>query len=178
MIILINGPFGVGKSTVARLLRGRIAASRIYDPEWAGIALMRLARMTGRGNAVTDFQDLALWRKLTVTGIRLYRLTCRGAVIVPMTFSRHSYLDEIMTGIQISDNDIRTFCLQASPAAINERLIKRGDTTGRVREWIDRRNMECIKSQQDPHFGEPVHTDNHSAHEVTELILERLESTA
>ena len=36
MIVLINGSFGIGKSTVARLLRRRVPRSLVYNPEWAG----------------------------------------------------------------------------------------------------------------------------------------------
>ncbi len=36
MIVMINGSFGVGESTVAKLLRKALAGSVVYDPEWAG----------------------------------------------------------------------------------------------------------------------------------------------
>lgn len=35
-VILINGSFGVGKTSVARALRARLAHSAIYDPEVVG----------------------------------------------------------------------------------------------------------------------------------------------
>jgi hypothetical protein len=37
VIILVNGPFGVGKTTVARVLADRLGAA-IYDPERIGFA--------------------------------------------------------------------------------------------------------------------------------------------
>jgi ribose 1,5-bisphosphokinase PhnN len=172
---MINGPFGVGKSTVARLLRERLDGSIIYDPEWAGIAMMRLSRVIGRGNGVDDFQDIALWRKLTVKGIRLFAWKASGAVIVPMTFSRRDYFDEIIDGIQRFDSDVQTFCLKASESVIRDRLNKRGDKTeGPGSEWIERRNIECIDAQLDPHFGKPVETETRNAAEVAEYILELL----
>ncbi|MBQ7827680.1 MAG: AAA family ATPase, partial [Clostridia bacterium] len=39
MIIMINGPFGVGKTTVASLLNERLDNSMIYDPEEVGFML-------------------------------------------------------------------------------------------------------------------------------------------
>jgi hypothetical protein len=63
MFISINGAFGIGKSTVARELRSLLPQSAIFDPEWVGLALQRMP-----GPRISDFQDLASWRRLTVIG--------------------------------------------------------------------------------------------------------------
>jgi hypothetical protein len=42
MIVMLNGSFGIGKTTVAKLLRNSLPGSVMYDPEWAGSVLMRL----------------------------------------------------------------------------------------------------------------------------------------
>jgi predicted kinase len=55
MVILINGSFGVGKTTVARLLRDALPGSVIYDPEWAGFVLRRRPRRGRRSRASDDF---------------------------------------------------------------------------------------------------------------------------
>ena len=36
MIILINGPFGIGKTTTARLLVRRLPGAVVYNPEHTG----------------------------------------------------------------------------------------------------------------------------------------------
>lgn len=54
-MIFINGTFGVGKTTVARLLAQRLPRSMIYDPELLGVVLQRLSRPFKR---IDDFQDL------------------------------------------------------------------------------------------------------------------------
>ncbi len=36
MYVLLNGAFGVGKSTVARDLQQQLPNSLIFDPEWVG----------------------------------------------------------------------------------------------------------------------------------------------
>jgi deoxyadenosine/deoxycytidine kinase len=36
MIVVINGSFGVGKTTVAKLLRKAFPGSVVYDPERTG----------------------------------------------------------------------------------------------------------------------------------------------
>jgi hypothetical protein len=56
MVVLINGSFGVGKSTVAGLLRDRLPGSAVYDPERVGWVLQRLPRwirLKGSGTATS-----------------------------------------------------------------------------------------------------------------------------
>ncbi|MEY4582409.1 MAG: hypothetical protein RL701_7112, partial [Pseudomonadota bacterium] len=73
-VILINGSFGVGKTTVARVLRRLLPGSRIYDPEQLGFVLQRLARwLPLRGRGTDDFQDLVLWRRSVAFGICLWK---------------------------------------------------------------------------------------------------------
>jgi broad-specificity NMP kinase len=176
MIIMINGTFGVGKSTVARLLRKSLKGSVVYDPEFAGSALMRLGKIIKlKGSGTDDFQDIVLWRKLTVAGIRLARWYASGPVIVPMTFSRRDYLDEIVAGLEKVDNDLRVFCLHASLPTVRERLAKLGDATeGPGSEWLARRTDECSVALADPHFGEYVETEGRSPAEVATYIVSRL----
>jgi hypothetical protein len=176
MIVVINGSFGVGKTTVARLLREAFPGSAVYDPEWAGLALMRLPRWVGlRGAGTDDFQDIELWRRLTVAGVRLFGLFADGALIVPMTFSRRDYLDEVVAGLRRHDPATRVFCLRAGLPTVRGRLAGRGTKLeGPGSQWIARRIVECAEAHRDPHFGEPVDTEGRSAREVAEHIAARL----
>ena len=176
MIVLINGSFGVGKSTVARFLRRRMPRSVVYNPEWAGSILMRLPRWARlRGAATDDFQDINLWRRSVITGVRLFRAVTPGAVIVPMTFSRREYFDEVVAGLKSLDADVRVFCLRADMATILRRLEGRS-RNGRARTvaWSVRKARVCVASHQDEHFGEPVNTVQTSAPDVAQAILRRL----
>jgi hypothetical protein len=179
MIVLINGSFGVGKSTVAKLLRRALPGSAVYDPEWAGSVLMRLPGWIKlRGSGTDDFQDIALWRRSAVAGTRLFRLFAPGPVIVPMTFSRRAYFDEVVTGVRRLSPELRVFCLKASLPTIKNRLARRGTRAeGPVAEWLARRIEECADAHRDPHFGEPVDTEGRSAREVAEEIVRRLQQT-
>ena len=176
MIVLINGSFGVGKTTIARRLRKELRGSAIYDPEWAGIGLMRLKKwIKFRGSETDDFQDIDLWRKCAVWGVRLWRSVATGPVIVPMTFSRRDYFDEVTAGVRQAEASLRVFCLHASQAAIADRLAARRTNDADAR-WITRRNLECADAHRDPHFGEPVDTNDRAAAEVASEILRRLKS--
>jgi broad-specificity NMP kinase len=176
MIVMINGSFGAGKTTVAKLLRKSLHGSVIYDPEWCGLALMRLPKWIKlKGSGSDDFQHIDLWRKSAVMGVRLFRLFASGPVIVPMTFSRRAYFDEVVTNLKRHEPELRVFCLKASLSTIRRRLVERKTKIeGAGSEWIARRIVECMEAHRDPHFGEPVDTEDRSAREVTEDIIEKL----
>jgi broad-specificity NMP kinase len=179
MIVLINGSFGIGKTTVAKLLRRAFPGSVVYDPEWAGLALRRLPKWIRlKGAGTDDFQDIELWRRLTVAGVKLFGFFASGRVIVPMTFSRHAYLDEVLAGLRRYDTGTRVFCLQASLPTVRKRLAGRGtDIEGPGSEWMSRRIVECAEAHRDSHFGEPVDAEDRSAREVAEDIVKRLRQT-
>src|SRR3954463_4363297 len=107
MVIWINGAFGAGKTSVAR----RIAALRrdalLFDPEQIGFLLRRLLPMEGVG----DFQDLPLWRELTLRLVREAGATARGPGIVPMCLVNPAYFDEVVGGLRASGADVRHFTL-------------------------------------------------------------------
>ncbi len=154
MFVLINGAFGIGKSTVARELRSLLPRSVIFDPEWVGLALQRIP-----GRRVRDFQDLASWRRLTVAGAR-----CVGAVrthiIIPMAFSNSAYLDEVLAGLATSGRPVHHFCLTAPLEVVRERLTARGEPqSDPAWSWVHRRAAECCEAHQSPAFATHVSTD-------------------
>ena len=170
MIIIINGAFGVGKSTVGRLLWRKIPGSRLYNPEWAGSVLMRIPFLSFKGSGTDDFQDVELWRRSVVHGTRIFHLFSGGTVIVPMAFSRRDYFDEVLVGMREFDDEIRVFCLKAGMETIRKRLEQRGGEM----DWPLRKAKECIEAHQDPHFGATVDTEGVNAEEVARDILGRL----
>lgn len=174
MIVIINGSFGVGKSSVARVLREALTGSTIYDPEWIGIALMRLPGFIKlKGSGTDDFQDINLWRKSAITGVKLFNLISDGPVIVPMTFSHRPYFDEVIEGLRRHHLRLKVFCLRASLPTVKQRLSMRGDKL-EVQNWLARRIIECAEAHHDPHFGEPIDTDDRSPRQIADQIVRRL----
>ena len=165
MFVMINGAFGIGKSTVARELRALLPGSMIFDPEWIGIALQRTAF---RG--VSDFQDLALWRRMTVLGARCVA-TPGTPVIIPMAFSRLEYLNEIRAGLAKSKRPVFHFCLTAPAEVVRQRLATRGEPAGDARwAWVHRRAMECCAVHRLPGFATQVETRDRTAAAIAASI--------
>jgi len=147
MYILINGSFGIGKSTVARELRSRLPGSVIFDPECVGLVLQRLP-----GGRVSDFQDLVSWRRLSVLGARSFG-AMRRAVIIPMTFSNRSYLSEVTSGLARSGRPVLHFCLTAPLEVVRRRLKQRGEPEGDPQwSWVHQRAAECCAAHQSLEF--------------------------
>ena len=171
---MLNGAFGVGKTTVADLIRRAVPGSLVYNPELVGWALQRLPRWIHlHGAGTDDFQDIELWRKSAVAGVRLARVVVRGPIIVPMAFSRRDYFDEVVAGMSGLDSTVRVLCLRAGMPAILERLAMRGDDVSGS-EWVLRKARACVAAHEDEHFGEPIDAEQRSAWEVAQEILDHL----
>lgn len=156
MFLLLNGAFGVGKTTVARLLVAAIDDAAVYDPERIGVVLQRLpAFMLGRRTRPDDFQDLWQWRRMIVTGTRLMRRRAE-TVVIPMAFSRIDYFIDFTDALARRDA-VRTFCLRAPLSVIEQRLAVRAAVAGTgVDRWALRRAGECCAAHDDPAFGQPI----------------------
>lgn len=176
MVVLINGSFGVGKTTTAKFLRDALPGSAIYDPEWVGFVLMRVGRLFRlAGTGTGDFQDMPLWRRSVAAGTRLFGRFISGPVIVPMTFSHRNYFDEIVSDLGRRGLEPSVFCLRASLHTIEKRIANRHlDPDGREARWLARRIRECVDAHRDEYFGEPVDTEDRSALEVSKEILRRI----
>ena len=161
MVIWINGPFGVGKTTVALALRAQIARSRLFDPEVVGFVLLRVLRPA-------DFQDLRTWRVLTRV------LAAAGShwadpLIVPMSLCQPRYFEEIVGGLRRQRVAVRHFTLTASRATVLKRLADRGDAGS----WAAGQLNRCADALADPMFADHIETDGRSSHEVAADIRMR-----
>lgn len=146
VILFVNGAFGIGKTTVARLLVKRLPKAVLFDPEPIGIALQRIAR-------VDDFQDLRAWRRLTIAGLRVARWL-RPNVVVPMAFSNLEYLNEIRNAASRFDDRVLHVCLVAPLEIVQNRLRQRG-----AEEWCFRRAGECCVAHESARFAPHVNAD-------------------
>ncbi len=166
-LLWLNGAFGVGKSTVAREILRRWPEARLFDPEEIGFLLRRavpIDRQTG------DFQDLPLWRRLTLeTALGLLR-DYRRPLIVPMVLVERRYFDEILGGLRAAGVDVHPFSLLASPSTLRRRLRWRWSRP-RSRRWAIEQIARCSEALASPDLGRHVPTDGRTVGEIAAEIL-------
>jgi len=169
VIVFLNGPFGVGKSTTARILATLLPGAVHYNPEHIGAGL-RMA--LGPFYRAADYQDLAAWRRLLPVGARLYRLRAR-TVVMPMTVGRREYLEELLRGLRRVDADLRLFQLTAPENEIRRRVRRRTDARGGHDWWWDHLESGLAMANAAA-FGETVDTAGMSALQVASTIAARM----
>ncbi|MCC7089826.1 MAG: ATP-binding protein [Chloroflexi bacterium] len=169
MIVFLNGPFGVGKSTTARILATLLPQAVHYNPEHIGAGL-RMA--FGPLYRVTDYQDVAAWRRLVPVGARLCRLRYR-TVVMPMTVWRRDYLDELVERLQCVDDDLRLFQLTAPADEVRRRVLGRADAR-EGHDWWWSHLESGLAMARDPAFGETVDTAGLSPLQVASTIAARI----
>jgi hypothetical protein len=172
MIIMINGSFGVGKSTVAAALVERLPEAMLFDPEDVG----QLARYITRdvrppAEDTDDFQDIAIWPPLVVATAQQLLHHYRRRLVVPMTLAKRPYFDAIRGGFAALGL-VQHFCLVAPLPVVQHRLLARGDAG--PGSWPWRKAEEYVPLLHDPYFVEHIDTEQHSVDDVVNHILARI----
>ncbi|WP_249336722.1 AAA family ATPase [Sporosarcina sp. Marseille-Q4063] len=122
---MINGAFGVGKTTVANKLLENLGNFMLFDPEGIGFMLRQVIPndIKKLNEKTGNFQDLEMWRSLTVTGAEQLQRTYRKNLIVPMTIYNKNYFEYIFGGFKEMDEQTFHFCLTAKKETIHQRAI-------------------------------------------------------
>jgi hypothetical protein len=175
MIIMLNGSFGVGKTSVAHILLTRLPNAMIFDPEGVGQLVRQITTGVRTGLEDTDdFQDIPLWRTLTVaTAQQLYHQYQR-TLIVPMTLARRDYLDAIRSGFA-TIAPVYHFCLTASLSTVQQRLRARGDGPG---SWPWRKALQYVRQFDDPYYRDHIPTDHIPISVIVDNIVQRIRAPA
>ena len=173
MIVMINGAFGVGKTSVANELLSRMDGAMLFDPEAVGFMLRHIipedvkleVERTG------DFQDLNMWKPLTVEVARQLRETYGKDLIVPMTIYNKDYFNTIHDGFLEMDSETYHFCLVAEKETIHKRLIERGEEEG---NWCFVQTDKCLEGFKDFDVNQLIKTDDVSIEEIAESICKEI----
>jgi len=173
MIVMINGAFGVGKTSVANELLRRLDGAMLFDPEVVGFMLRHIipedvkleAEKTG------DFQDLEMWKPLTVEVARQLRETYGKDLIVPMTIYNKDYFDAIRGGFLQMDSQTYHFCLTANKETIHRRLLERGEEAG---NWCFAQTDKCLAGFEDACFERFIPTDDVGVEEIVDFICKEI----
>ena len=168
MIVWLNGPFGVGKSSVTAALRRRVPAARTFDPERIGWVLKRTVGVWRRG----DYQHLRTWRRATVVAAAR-RARGTDLLIIPMTVLRRGYLEELLAGLRARGHEVRHVLLDVSPDVLLERI--ENDPVHDPRAWrLDNLEIYLTARYALEGFGEVVDTDERTIEEVADAVQEAL----
>ena len=161
-ILLLNGAFGVGKTTLANELLRRRPDWMLFDPEEVGAMLWRVCPEP-RG----DFQDLAAWAPLVVETARVLVRAYGRSLVVPMTLTGPENFETIRAGFE-GMAPTRHFTLVAPSGVVEQRLTERGDAVG---SWAFQQIERCEVLRR-PEFA--VHLDAElPVGELAERVLRR-----
>jgi len=167
MIVFINGAFGVGKTTLAELLLARIENSLLFDAEEVGAFLSHVVHPIV---TFDDFQDLPMWRTLTVETAKQLKQIYSRTLIMPMTIWYQPYFEEVMAGLRRSEPQLYHFCLTASAESIAARLRKRNylpETHAFCYEHIE----PCVTAFKSPLFARQLDAEEKPPEALAEEIL-------
>jgi predicted ABC-type ATPase len=167
MIVIVNGAFGVGKTTVVNLLRTRLRETAVFDPERIGYVLRRLPAFVPLSTKrLDDYQDSARWRSFTIwLAVRRSR-RCR-ILLMPVCFSNVQYLQEIRSGLTARGLRVLHLCLTAAVETIELRLKEGGfDPDSEEGRWVYPRARRACALHAVPEFAVHVPTDGRDPDEV------------
>jgi len=173
MIIFINGAFGVGKTTLAELLLSRIENTLLFDAEEVGVFLSHVVRPIV---TFDDFQDLPIWRTLTIETARQLQQTYGPTLIMPMTIWYRPYFEEVMTGLRQFEPELYHFCLTASGETIAARLRLRNylpETHAFCYDHIE----PCVTAFKSPLFAQQLDAEENTPTELAEKILASIQNS-
>ncbi|HEX2145375.1 MAG TPA: AAA family ATPase [Glycomyces sp.] len=146
MIVWLNGNFGAGKTTTARLLKDALPA-RLFDSEHIGFMLRRIIGDLPH----RDFKEWEPWRGLTIETARQVLDFAGGTLVIPQSVLQREYWTELMDGFTKADIPVAAFTLHADrdvfvervnadtaePSAKQWRLDHRDAYETALGEWMD-----------------------------------------
>ena len=168
MIVFLNGAFGVGKTSTARVLHAALPGSVIFDPEWVGSMLM--ATLGDRPDWPGDYQDLPAWRRLVVRTVQEVRREVDETLIVPMTVLRAEIWSELSTGFREADAELRAFRLTATETTLRARILGRPEEEG-PHDWCLGHMPAALAALRDDEYGTEIATDERTPAEIGAAIL-------
>lgn len=154
MILMLNGAFGAGKTTLAHALLAQKPDWLLFDPEEVGSMLWKILEVRG------DFQDLPQWAPLVVETARVLVATTGRTLVVPMTLVDQANYRTIRVGFE-TIAPTRHYALIASKETLSKRLTERGSD-----RWAFDQIDRCVAALSRPEFE--THLD---AEQTTESLI-------
>ncbi len=121
MIIWINGPFGAGKTTLAKRLRDRRSKSLIFDPEEIGFVVKKRSPC----QRAETIRISPCGGDFTIAAVREIRRNYSQDIIIPMTLVHPDYLTEILDGVRRIDDQLLHIFLTLNEDLLRHRIANR-----------------------------------------------------
>ena len=118
VILWINGTFGVGKTTTAKVIREQDPAWRLFDPEWVGYML----RANLSDLDIGDFQQLPPWRALVPRVAHEIASLTGDRLVAVQTVLVEQYWDELRHGFADQGIDLFHVVLDVEEPALLARI--------------------------------------------------------
>lgn len=164
MIIWLNGPFGVGKTSLATILHQQIKNSYLYDPELLGDFLQS---QLPQAVCPEDFQDYSVWRQSTYQIVFDLATKTDKIIIIPMTIYKREYYQAIIQRLIEDKILLEHYILLADKTTIVERLDNRINENN---IWAKRYLDVCLQAFDNQIPGQKLNTDSLSPEEVAREI--------
>jgi hypothetical protein len=167
MILWINGPCGVGKTTTAFELNRRLPGSVVCDPEHLGYGMHRMLPPSLRPR----WQEIPAWRHSVLELLRLTLAGHSGPVIVPVTLVNPGHFQEIIGRLRDDGVQLHHFALLAEHATVVRRLQARSlGLEPRTQPWEIEVLDGWLEQLRRPEFAQHVHTDHKTVAQVADTI--------
>ncbi len=171
MIIFVNGPFGVGKSTAVAEIHRRLSDALVVDPQKIGHMLWTQLPEALRAE---EFELEPIWPPLTRCLIGQAHRVYRRHILVPMTIARPTVFAQIVEPLRRQRLDVSHVTLLAAADTIRNRLHQRGEGPDRWGElsWEGLQVERCLESLASPRFAAHIDTDDLVPAQVADAILQ------
>ena len=178
MILWLNGPFGAGKTTLADRLRLRKPDLLVFDPEEIGFVVKATVPLA----ASSDYQDLPLWRALTIAALAELRRYYPQDIVVPITMVRPDYLDELLGGARRISDELLNVFLDLDEELLRDRIeqqVMHPDPVRKreIRQWRLAQMERCLSARKRlPHGTLVLGSGNHDPDALATIVLDRMKA--
>ncbi len=144
MIYWINGPYGIGKSTLAEYLHNLNPNSFIFDSETVGNAVRdNLPSQLFKGYI---FEEYDLWFKFIIELLIEISSNYDGDIYVPMTLVKPESFSKIKIPLEDKGIKVKHILLVADYQTIKKRILKRGEDENC---WCIQNIDLCLNNQKE-----------------------------
>ena len=158
MVVWINGPYGVGKSTLAEQLVRDGPKGFVFDAEAVGNAVRDTLPQEMYSGALFEYYP----RWFEMCAVLLQDISARydGILYVPMTLVLPDSFEKFARPLQESGIPVKHILLESNHATVLERILERGEEADC---WCAQHIDFCLEQQgkfenviRIPSVGEPV----------------------